>query len=98
VKIRGTCQMCGRDFLAGEVLSSGGHCPSCGRPFSIHYNAVLAEALEQTEWAASSLENALERIAGMDPAFELDEEATLAGIRAHLEHLRRADKPRPVLS
>lgn len=94
MKIRGTCLMCGRDFLVQQILDSQGHCPWCGRPFQPDYTAVLAEALQQAEAAGGSLENALEKIAGMEPALVLDEESVLGQAKAHLEHLRRNEHPR----
>ena len=94
MKIKGTCQNCGREFLVGQVLESQGHCPWCGIPFQPHYTAVLTEALQLAEAAGGSLENALEKVAGMDPALVLDEDSILAEIRAHLEQLRRGERPR----
>jgi hypothetical protein len=94
VKIRGTCLMCGRDFLVQQILDSQGHCPWCGRPFQPDYTAVLAEALQQAEAAGGSLENALEKIAGMEPALVLDEDSVLGQAKAHLERLRRNEHPR----
>jgi len=90
VKIRGTCQNCGRDFLTQQVLANGGHCWNCGKPYQPHYTAVFAEAIEQAELAGSALEAALERLAGMEPAMVLDEETVLAALRAHLEAIRTA--------
>jgi hypothetical protein len=86
--------MCGRDFLVQQILESQGHCPWCGRPFQPDYTAVLAEALQQAEAAGGSLENALEKIAGIEPALVLDEESVLGQAKAHLEHLRRNEHPR----
>ena len=94
MKIRGTCLMCGRDFLVQQILDSQGHCPSCGRPFQPDYTAVLLDALRLVEDAGSTLENALEKIAGMHPALVLDENSVLAEIEAHLEEIRRGEKPR----
>jgi predicted nucleic acid-binding Zn-ribbon protein len=88
VKIRGTCQNCGRDFFTQQVLASGGHCPNCGKPFQPHYTAVLAEALAQAEVAGTALEGALDKLAGMDPALVIHEETVLGEIRAHLAALR----------
>ena len=95
MKIRGTCTRCGRDFLVQQVLESQGHCPWCGKPFQPSYTAVLAEALQQAEAAGSSLENALEKMAGMGPALTLDEDSVLGQARAHLERLRQAEKRTP---
>jgi hypothetical protein len=90
VKIRGTCQNCGRDFLSQQVLTSGGHCWHCHKPYQPHYTAVFAEALEQAEGAGSALEAALERLAGMEPAIVIHEETVLPAIQAHLEAIRTA--------
>ena len=90
MKIRGTCQNCGRDFLTQQVLANGGHCWNCGKPYQPHYTAVFAEAIEQAELAGSALEAALERLAGMEPAMVLDEETVLAALRAHLVAIRTA--------
>jgi hypothetical protein len=94
MKIRGTCQMCGRDFLVQQVVESGGHCPWCGRPFQPDYTAVLAEALQMAEIAGGMLANALEKVSGMDPKLVLDEDSILAEIRAHIEELREGEKPK----
>jgi len=92
VKIRGTCRRCGRDFLVQQVVESQGHCPWDGQPFQPQYTAVLVEALEQAEAAGSSLENALEKIAGMDPGLVLDEDTLLGASTEHLQRLRQAER------
>ena len=94
MKIKGTCQNCGRELLVAQLVDSQGHCPWCGLAFQPHYNAVLTEALQLAEAAGGNLENALEKVAGMDPALTLDEDSILAEIRAHLEELRKGEKPR----
>ena len=88
MKIRGTCRNCGREFLVRQVLESQGHCPWCGRPFQPDYTAVLAEGLQMAEGAGGALENALEKIAGMEPGLILDEDSILRDIREHLESIR----------
>src|SRR5437879_1990193 len=75
MKVKGTCGHCGREFLVRQVLESDGHCPWCGKPFQPQYTAVLAEALKIVEDAGSTLENALEKVAGMRPALALDEDS-----------------------
>ena len=95
MKIRGTCQICGRDFLVQQVLDSGGHCWNCGNPYSPQYTAVLAQALEVAERAGGALEAALERIAGMRPMLVLHEDTVLAGIQASLAALREHADSRP---
>jgi hypothetical protein len=94
VKVKGTCEHCGREFLVQQVLESQGHCPWCGKPFQAQYTAVLAEALQLAEQAGGTLENALEKIAGMRPHLVLDEDSILKDIRAHLEEIRTSEKPR----
>jgi len=94
VKIKGTCERCGREFLVQQVLDSHGHCPWDGQPFNPDYTAVLAETLKMAEEAGATLENALEKIAGMRPAFALDEDSVLVGLERHLEEIRRGEKPR----
>jgi hypothetical protein len=95
VKIRGTCQICGRDFLVQQVLDSGGHCWNCGNPYQAQYTAVLAEALEVAERAGGALEAALERIAGVRPMLVLDGETVLAGVQASLAALRERAESLP---
>ena len=90
MKIRGTCQNCGRDFLTQQVMASGGHCWNCGKPYQPHYTAVFTEALLQAEIAGSALEAALERLAGMEPAMVIDEDTVLASVRADLDAVRAA--------
>ena len=94
MKVKGTCRNCGREFLVQQIVESEGHCPWCGKPFQPHYTAVLAEALAQAEASGSTLENALEKIAGMDPALVLDEDSVLGKSQAHLAELRRGEKPK----
>ncbi len=90
MKIRGTCQNCGRDFLSQQVMASGGHCWHCGKPYQPHYTAVFVEAIAQVEIAGSALEAALEKLAGMEAAVVLDEDTVMAPTKAHLESIRAA--------
>ena len=94
MKIKGTCERCGREFLVQQVLASQGHCPWDGSPFQPDYTAVLAETLKMAEDAGATLENALEKMAGMKPAFVLDEDSVLSEIEGHLDEIRRGRKPR----
>jgi DNA repair exonuclease SbcCD ATPase subunit len=87
VKIKGTCRFCGREFLAEQITGNGGHCPWCGQPFQSDYAAVLVDALQDAELAGTTLESALEKIADMNPAFDLDEDSILEPFRKHLERL-----------
>jgi ABC-type Fe3+-hydroxamate transport system substrate-binding protein len=94
VKIKGTCRRCGREFLAEQVIESGGRCPWDGRPLQPDYAAVLVESLQQAEAAGNTLENALEKIADIEPDLVLDPASILTTIREHLERLERAHEHR----
>jgi hypothetical protein len=85
VKIKGTCKRDGRDFLVEQVVGLGGECPWDGQPFNADYAPVLVESLIEAERAGSQFERALERIASIHPAFTLDEESVLGGIRRQLD-------------
>ncbi|HZD18542.1 MAG TPA: hypothetical protein VE669_10415 [Actinomycetota bacterium] len=90
MKIKGTCRRCGREFLVEQVLDNGGRCPWDGKPFQADYAVVLVDALRDAENAGSTLENALEKAADLEPAFVLDIDSVLSGLREHLERLERA--------
>jgi len=89
MRIKGTCARCERDFLVSEAMGSGGHCPSCGKAFNKDYTAVLASTLREAEVAGSVLEDALNRLVGMDGALELDEESILEPLRQPIRRTRR---------
>lgn len=90
MKIKGTCRRCGREFLIEQVLESGGVCPWDGKPFQPDYAVVLVDALREAESAGSTLENALEKLADLEPAFVLHADTVLNRSREHLERLERA--------
>jgi hypothetical protein len=94
VKIKGTCARDGREFLVQQVIANGGHCPWDGQPFQKDYTGPLAVALQRAEQAGGALAEALEEVAGMNPAFTLDEDSVLGRIRSYLEDLRTGTKPR----
>jgi hypothetical protein len=89
MRIKGTCSRCGREFLAGQVVESHGHCPWCGKAFNKDYTAVLANALREAEAHGEAFQAALEQIAGMELAMELDEESVLGPPRDALRAARR---------
>ncbi|HEX6330665.1 MAG TPA: hypothetical protein VF129_05165 [Actinomycetota bacterium] len=89
MKIKGTCRRCGREFLVEQVLQNGGVCPWDGRPFQPDYAAVLVQALRDAESAGSTLENALEKVADIEPEFVLHADTVLERLREHLERLER---------
>jgi hypothetical protein len=89
VKIRGTCKRDGRDFFVEQVLERGGECPWDGQPFNADYAVVLVESLREAQRAGTALERALERVASLNPAFTLDEDSVLGGLRTQLDNLQR---------
>jgi hypothetical protein len=89
VKLKVIHDLCGREVLVRQILEAQGHCPWDGKAFNRDYTAILAEALEQAESAGSVLENALEKIAGMEPTFRLDPRAILDALQPHLDALSR---------
>ncbi len=89
MKIKGTCRRCGREFLVQQVLENGGTCPWDGKPFQPDYAAVLVDALRDAEGSGSTLENALEKVADLEPEFVLHSDTVIERLREHLERLER---------
>jgi hypothetical protein len=89
VKMKGTCRRCGRDFLVEQVLQNGGECPWDGKPFQADYAVVLVDALRDAENAGNTLENALEKIADLEPEFVLHADTVLDEQRASLDRMER---------
>jgi hypothetical protein len=94
VKIKMIHDLCGREVLVRQILESQGHCPWDGKAFNRDYTAVLAEALTQAEEAGSVLENALEKIGGMEPTFKIDERSLLGNIQGNLAAIS-GNRPAP---
>lgn len=92
MKVKGTCLRCGRDFLVEQVLENGGRCPWDGLPFEPDYAVVLVDALRDAESAGNTLENALEKVADLKPAFVLDTSSVIGRTREHLERLERESR------
>ena len=89
MKIKGTCRRCGREFLADEVVANGGRCPWDGKPLQSDYAVVLVDALRDAGAAGGTLENALEKLADLEPELVLDVDSVVGGLRGHLERLER---------
>ena len=89
MKIKGTCKRCGREFLVEQVIRNGGRCPWDGKPFQRDYAVVLVDMLADAESAGNTLENALEKLADLEPEFVLDEASVLDQMRSHLDRLER---------
>jgi hypothetical protein len=89
VKIKGIDRRNGREFLAEQVIASGGTSPWDGQPFSSDYAATLVNALRDAEEAGTQLEEALEQIADVAPDFSLDQESVIGPLRVHLDRLEQ---------
>jgi hypothetical protein len=88
VKIKGTCHHDGRTFLAEQVIENGGLCPWDQKPLQPDYAAVLVDALRDAERAGTEFEEALERIADINPSFDIDRESVLAAAEASVARLK----------
>jgi hypothetical protein len=88
VKIKGTCHYDGRTFLAEQVIENGGRCPSDGKPLQPDYAATMVDALRDAERAGTEFEEALERLADISPAFDIDGESVLARAQASVARLQ----------
>lgn len=89
MKIKGTCRRCGREFLVDQVIRNGGECPWDGKPFQADYAVVLVDALRDAEAAGTALEDALGKVADLEPDFVLDADSVLEEIAARIERLER---------
>jgi len=87
MKIKGTCKRCGREFFFEQAMATGGRCPWDGEPFNADYAVVLIEAMRDAEAAGTRLEQALEDIAAMAPAFTVDAGSVQAKIQAAIAAL-----------
>lgn len=92
MKIKLVHEVCGREVLVHQVLESAGHCPWDGLAFTAEYTGILFDALEAAEGAGSVLENALEKIAGVDAALSIDRESVLGTQSLQLEAVNRGKK------
>ena len=89
MKIKGIDKRSGREFMAEQVIASGGASPWDGQPYSPDYAVTLVNALRDAEVAGSTLEEALEQIADLRPDFTLDEDSVLGPLKAHLDRLHQ---------
>jgi hypothetical protein len=89
VKIRGTCKRCGREFLFEQASTTGGRCPWDGEPFNADYAVVLVEMMQAAEVAGTRLEQALEDIAALRPAFTIDAASVTADLQASIARLAK---------
>jgi hypothetical protein len=87
MKIKGTCKRCEREFLFEQAIANGGRCPWDGEPFNADYAVVLIEAMRDAEQAGTRLEQAIEDIAAMRPAFTVDPSSVLGKTQAAIAAL-----------
>ena len=89
MRIKGTCKRCGRDFLADQVIESGGRCPWDGQPFSADYAIVLVDALRDAQEAGTTLERSLEAVADIHPEFTLDASSVTRQLASSIARLQQ---------
>ena len=87
MKIKGSSTRTGREFLIDQVIDAGGDDPWDGRPLQPDYAATLVEALKAAEMAGQQLEEALERVADLEPAFVFQKESILGPLRDSMDRL-----------
>lgn len=89
MKIKGTCKRCGREFFFEQAIMSGGRCPWDGEPFNPDYAVVLVESMRAAEEAGSRLEQALEDIAALRPAFAIETSSVTGTISGSIAKLSK---------
>ena len=89
MKIKGTCKRDDREFMADQVILSGGECPWDGEPFQADYAVTLVDALADAQTAGSKLEEALEHIADLAPDFALHRDSILGDIERSLARIQQ---------
>lgn len=87
MKIKGTCKRDGREFMIEQVIGAGGACPWDGEPFNADYAVTLVDALRDAEAAGAALEEALLKIADLNPEFTLSADSVVGPLRDHLARL-----------
>ena len=95
MKIKAVHDVCGREVLVQQILQTQGHCPWDGLPFQPDYTGVLSADMAIAERAGTALAEALERIAGVRPAFYIDESSVLGEISLYLAALRASSGKAP---
>ena len=89
MKIKGTCKRCGREFFFEQAVANGGRCPWDGEPFNADYAVVLVEAMRAAEEAGSALEQTLDDIASLRPAFTIDATSVTGNVAASIARLSK---------
>jgi hypothetical protein len=89
LKIKGTCKRCGREFFFEQAVAAGGRCPWDGEPFNADYAVVLIESMRAAQEAGSALEEALEDIAALRPAFTVEASSVTATVAEAIARLSK---------
>ena len=90
MKLKGTCQNCGREVLVQQIVEAGGHCPWCGIAFNGDYTSMIVRALVQAEEHGDRFQDAVAALAEVeDLALTLDEESVINPLREALRTMRR---------
>jgi hypothetical protein len=89
VKIKGTCKRCGREFFFEQAIANGGRCPWDGEPFNPDYAVVLIEAMRAAEQAGSALEQALDDVASLRPAFTIEQSSVTGTVTDAITRLSK---------
>ena len=87
MKIKGTCKRDGREFMVEQVIAAGGECPWDGEPFNADYAATLVDALRDADAAGAALEEALLKVADLNPEFTLSVDSVVGPVRDQLSRL-----------
>jgi hypothetical protein len=93
MKIRATCDTCGRDFLLAQIgpeSDAPGRCPFCGARFARHYSTVLVDAVRDAEVATANFIHALRRLQSMETGFDIHLEGLLKDLE---DQVRRQERP-----
>jgi ribosomal protein S14 len=88
MRIRATCNVCGRDFLFFQLYNTdpwrSDRCPHCGRHLGQPNMRHLALAADR---AAAGLVDALRAIADRDPGFTIQRDSILERIEEAIDEL-----------
>ncbi len=87
MKIKATCQTCGREFYLSQIgpdSDAPGRCPFCGARFARHYSTILVDAVREAEATGSKFVHALGRLESLKTGFDIDVEGVLEELAGQL--------------
>jgi hypothetical protein len=91
MRIRATCEHCGREFLLVQLYTAGSfhadRCPHCSAHLGVVRAAPLTAAAEES---LATLGRSPREIAARNPRFRLDPESVLAPVTEALEAAAQA--------